>query len=156
MSDFTVIYMAPKYPTGFRPWSCRHKPEFVMCAETRIINDKRGRSGIQIDHLVCLACGAPRPCTVGGNVLVDLTMLLKDKAARNATIGMRVVRLRERWTRIARRLFDANGWNGKHERVARMIDPHLTMRITPFDEAGQDSPIGLFHFDREYVREATP
>jgi hypothetical protein len=125
--SYEVHLRPPPYPDKCRPSCCRHEPQFVMQYDVHVVRTK-GKNHIEIDHSVCLACGLARPCTVGGNILVDLIMLW-ERFGFHAQIGGRVIHLRNKWSRIATYLFDENGWNGKRERIARLIDPHLTMRL---------------------------
>lgn len=148
-STYEVHYLTPDYPDRCFPGRCRHDPQFVMHADLRIVR-VRGRNQIEVDHAVCLACGAPRPCTVGGNVIVDLTMIAGSQGLRCYKFGVRALHLRTRWVSIAARLFGKDGWTGRHERVARMIDPNLTMRLEVTD-AG--SRIGRMSFDAGYLRD---
>jgi hypothetical protein len=157
--SYTVHYLPPAYPAKCRPFKCRHEPQFVMQHAVHIVPAKRGGSKIEIDHSVCLACGLPQGCTVGGNVLVDLQMLW-GRFGFHPAIGDRVLELRDKWSRIASYLFDARGWNGKHARIARLIDPNLTMKLKLQRIKGQPRRItrgttrmAVITFDREYLRE---
>jgi hypothetical protein len=138
----------PDYPVKMSPWRCRHEPQYIICAGARIAPGKRGNV-IEIDHSMCLACGAPRPCTHGGNVFVDCAQILGATVGSNWKIAVRVKRIGERWARIALRLFDESGWNGRHEAVARLIDRNLTMKI-----AVRGHEFLSVKFDREYLRDA--
>lgn len=157
--SYTVHLRPPAYPEKCRPFVCRHEPQFVMQAELHLVPRRRGGNSIEIDHAVCLACGKTMPCTIGGNVLVDLQMLW-GRFGWHAEIGGRILELRSKWSRIASHLFDAKGWNGKHERVARLIDPNLTMKLKLQRISGQPRRItrstarmAVISFDREYLRE---
>lgn len=152
----------PAYPAKCFPARCRHEPQFVMQHAVHIVPCKRGGNTIEIDHAVCLACGKPMPCTIGGNVLVDLNMLF-TKLGWHAGIGGRIIELRDKWSRIAAGLFGPKGWNGRHERIARLIDPTLTMKIK-LQGVGRrlrrrsrinrrERWIGTVSFDRSLVRE---
>lgn len=156
MSRYTVHMRPPTYPKRCFPGRCRHEPQFVMQHDVHIVRKKRVGNQIEVDHAVCLACGMPQPCTIGGNVLVDLHMLWLH-LGWHAVIGARIQHLRERWARLAAGLFDENGWNGRHERIARLIDPPLTMRIFLERPVGPVR-IGTFRFDPSLVRnpEARP
>jgi len=154
-ADYTVSFNPPAYPPGFFPSRCKHEPQFIMCAGTRIAKAKRG-SQIEVDHSVCLACGSAQPCTIGGNILVDLAALWAEKGW-HVQIGMRVMDARDKWARIAAHLFGPKGWNGRHERIARMIDPNLTMRLSFKKSATRDGTrVGFMRFDPAYVRAAAP
>lgn len=153
--SYTVHLHPPAYPDKCRPFACRHEPQFKMTQACHIVARKRGGSQIEYDHMVCLACGLPQPCTIGGNVLVDLTMLL-GRLGWHAEIGARIQLLRSKWSRIATYLFDAKGWNGKHERIARLIDPNLTMKLKLRRIKGQRTRMGVIKFDRHYLREELP
>jgi hypothetical protein len=107
---------------------------------------------VEFDHAVCLACGSTRPCSIGGNVLVDLTMLLQSKAAAHWMIALRMQTLRNKWGRLATYLFDENGWNGRHERIARQIDPKLSMKLTLQPVGQSDVRMGSIRFDPDYLR----
>lgn len=157
--SYTVSYHPPAYPEKCRPFACKHEPQFVMQHAVHIVPRKRGGNSIEIDHAVCLACGKAMPCTIGGNVLVDLHMLW-GHLGWHAQIGGRILELRSKWSRIATYLFDAKGWNGRHERIARLIDPNLTMKLKLQRIKGQPRRItrdvtrmGTISFDREYLRE---
>lgn len=128
MSAYTVHLLPPQYPERCFPSRCSHEPQFTMQAEVRIIRPKRGRARLEVHHAVCLACGAPRPATYGGNIFIDLNALWEE-FGHNALIGSRILVLRGKWARIASHLFGPEGWNGRHERVARLICPDLVMRL---------------------------
>lgn len=154
---YEVHYCPPSYPARLFPGRCKHEPQFVMHADLRLVARKRGGSIIQVDHRVCLACGRSIDATHGGNVLVDLHMLWL-RLGWHPEIGARVLALRDRWFRIATCLFDKKGWNGRHERVARLIDPHLTMKLR-LRSLRRRRPrkllrIGIVSFDRSYLRPA--
>lgn len=156
MSGYEVHLSPPDYPAGCHPWRCKHEPQFVMQADLHLTRPKRGPK-IEIDHSVCFACGKPMPCTVGGNVLVDLQMLW-ERLGWHAKLGARILVLRNKWARIATYLFDETGWNGRRETVARMIDPKLIMRlrIEPIDHPtaiANRHRIGVITFDPSYLRE---
>ena len=148
--DCRIIMKPPAYPDRCFPSRCRHEPQFVMAAHVQPGGRKKS---IEIDHRVCLACGLSLPATHGGNVLQDLEALW-DRFGWNPDIGARIIELRMLWLRIAQHLFNEDGWNGRHERIAKLIDPHLTMRI---EDAGQDAS-GLryvsVHIDDSYLRSA--
>jgi hypothetical protein len=155
--SYTAHLCPPVYPKACFPARCKHEPQFAMHADLRIVKNARGRNQIEIDHAVCLACGATLPCTLGGNVLVDLQMLWQ-RFGFNPQIGARILTLRQKWGRIATYLFNENGWTGRHERIARMIDPHLTMKLR-FDHDGEivsqrDWRVATVSFDASYLREA--
>lgn len=151
MTSYEVHLHPPQYPAKCFPWRCRHPPQFHMCAEVHIVPAKRGGRQIEIDHFVCFGCGLPQTSTFGGNVLVDLQMILMS--ARHWKIAARAEWLRGRWARIAAHLFDGDGWTGRHERIARIIDPNLTMRMhVPTGEPGR-TRMATISIDREYLRE---
>lgn len=159
MSDYEVHLCPPKYPAQCHPWRCRHEPQFVMQANVEIVKRKRGGSIVEVDHAVCLACGKSMASTYGGNVLVDLQMLY-SRFGWHAQIGGRVIELRNKWSRIATYLFGPKGWNGKHEKLARLIDPNLTMKIK-LRRVGkrrrftqQTIRMGTIAFDQSYLRPA--
>lgn len=153
-SEYQVHLLPPPYPESCRPFTCRHEPQFVMSHAVHI-RRVRSHNKVEIDHAVCLACGAPQPCTVGGNVLVDLHLLWR-KFGAHPQIGSRIIQLRERWARIAPYLFDETGWRGRHERVARLIDPPLTMRLAVSPAANQaHDRMGTISFDLTLVRDAS-
>jgi len=151
----TEVHLCPpEYPDACRPWRCRHEPQFVMQADVKIVPLRRGGSTIEIDHAVCLACGKSMGSAYGGNVLVDLHMLWRH-LGWHAKIGSRIITLREKWTRIAMHLFGRDGWNGRHEAIARMIDPHLTMKIRPAPGQGRRKGarrLMFMSFDESYLR----
>lgn len=156
--SYSVHLHPPKYPERCFPSRCRHEPQFMMQQAVHIVPRKRGNA-IEIDHSVCLACGLPQKATIGGNVLVDLQMLYGHLGWHNV-IGARIVELRSKWSRIATYLFDAKGWNGRHERIARLIDPNLTMKLKLQRIKGEPRRItratrrmAVISFDREYLRE---
>lgn len=159
MADYTVSLHPPKYPERMFPGRCTHEPQFVM--QARVTIDKAGtkRAGIVTEHAMCLACGSPRPCSYGGNVFVDLHELWAE-LGWHAEIGARLLAVREKWARIATYLFGPDGWNGRHERIARLIDPKLSMRLVVQDtgrrsESGRRIQIGqVTGFDPSYLREA--
>lgn len=125
--EFEIIICPPAYPNRLHPFHCRHKPEHQLCASMKF---DRASEKIDLRHMICAACGAPLPSTVGGNVLVDLANLL-DQFGLHPDLGKRLQYLRNRYARVAHGLFGPDGWNGRHERWARLIDPNLTMRLIP-------------------------
>jgi hypothetical protein len=160
--SYAVHLHPPAYPEKCRPFRCEHEPQFVMQQAVHLVPRKRGGKSIEIDHAVCLACGLPRPCTVGGNVLVDLNMLW-GHLGWHAQIGARIIELRGKWGRIASYLFGPKGWNGRHERIARLIDPKLTMKLQLQRIKGQPRRVtpntvrmSVVKFDRSYLREELP
>lgn len=130
MSDagYTVHFCPPAYPRALRPFSCRHDPIYQMVKNARIV-----RGAIELDSPMCMACGAPLPGTFGGNVLGCIVECYSS-LGWNAAIGSHLIYLRERYMRIAVKLFGQEGWNGRHRKWAELIDPNLTMRMRP---AGQ-------------------
>jgi hypothetical protein len=157
--SYTVHLHPPAYPEKCRPFACRHEPQFVMQHAVHLVPRRRGGKSIEIDHAVCLACGLPQPCTIGGNVLVDLNMMW-GHLGWHAEIGGRILELRGKWSRIATYLFGPKGWNGKHERIARLIDPNLSMKLKLQRISGQPRRItrgttrmAVITVDREYLRE---
>jgi hypothetical protein len=160
--SYTVHYHPPAYPEKCRPFRCQHEPQFVMQAAVHIVPRKRVGNTIEIDHAVCLACGKAMPCTIGGNVLVDLNMLW-GRLGWHAEIGGRILELRGKWSRIATYLFGPKGWNGRHERIARLIDPDLTMKLKLQRIKGEPRRVtrdtvrmGVISFDRSRMREELP
>lgn len=149
MADYTVRLHPPEYPTRLFPGRCQHQPQFVMQAAVRLGS---GRKPMEIEHSMCLACGLSRPATYGGNVFVDLHRLW-EHLGWHAHIGAQLLHIRGKWARIATYLFDDNGWNGRHERIARLIDPNLTMRLV-VTETGHATRIGQVFADSSYQREA--
>lgn len=150
--EYEVHYHPPEYPETCFPSRCRHEPQYAFAADVHIVEAKGGGNQIEIDHAICLACGATQPCTIGGNILVDCQMILADKGTRHWRIYMRVQQIRDKWSKIATYLFDENGWNGRHERIARMIDPRLTMKLTSEPISGTTTRMGKISFDPDYVR----
>lgn len=150
-ADYEVVLVPPRYPVGLFPRRCQHAPQFVMSAWAYTERDKRGRAKVVTEHSLCLACGLPRPCSYGGNVFVDLHCLW-GVLGWHAEIGARLLTIREKWARIATYLFDEDGWNGRHERVARQIDPLLTMRLV-VHETGGAVRLGQVYADASYQRE---
>jgi hypothetical protein len=151
MADYVVHYHPPVYPARCFPGRCTHEPQFVMQANVELPNRKAGRKQMEVDHMVCLACGKALPATYGGNVLVDLQMLW-GSFGWNAQIGSRIIHLRNKWTRLATYLFDENGWNGRHEAVARLIDPNLTMKLKIESLPGGENRMGTVRYDASYLR----
>lgn len=150
--EYEVHYHPPEYPEKWFPSRCKHEGPFAMLADLHLVAAKGGGRRIEIDHAICMACGTSQPATYGGNVLVDCMMILaSDKATRHWRIAMHVLRIRDRWARIATYLFDEDGWNGKHQRIARMIDPNLTMKLSLEGAAGTVR-MGRIKFDPEYLR----
>lgn len=121
--DYTVHLCPPDYPRHLQPFGCPHKPEFQMCASARIVNSK-----IVLYNAICMACGKPLS---GGNVFACITECFSDDVAYNAVIATHLRYLSERYLRVASKLFDGSGWNGRHRAWAELIDPNLTMRVTP-------------------------
>lgn len=148
---YEVHLHPPDYPERCFPKHCKHAPQFVMQAKVHLVRHKN-RNAIEIDHAVCLACGLPRPCTIGGNILVDLTALIA-RFGWHPKIGARLLFLRRKWTLLATYLFEAEGWNGRHERVARLIDPNLTMKLRHEPVSEGHVRMGTFSFDPSYLRE---
>lgn len=150
-TTYAVHYHPPDYPERLFPGRCQHEPQFGFHANLEIRPGPRGRNQIEIDHAICLACGLPRPCTIGGNVLVDCQMILADHGMRHWRIALQVQHIRDKWSRIATYLFDENGWNGRHERIARLIDPRLTMKLK-LEPCSGKMRLGTISFDPEYIR----
>lgn len=150
-STYEVHYHPPVYPARCFPGRCTHDPKFVMQANVVLPPRKAKRRNIEIDHVVCLACGKSLDATYGGNVLVDLLMLW-DRFGWNAQIGSRIITLRNKWSRIATYLFDENGWNGRHEAIARLIDPNLTMKLRIEALPGGEHRMGTVNYDNSYLR----
>lgn len=151
---YEVHYHPPDYPERCFPSLCQHPPQFKMHADLRLVPTKRGGSKIEIGHAVCLGCGKSQEATYGGNVLVDLSMIYEMQGSKHWKIAQRTLHLRQRWSRIATHLFDEKGWNGRHEKVARMIDPNLTMKLTFQPIAGTTTQrMGTIAFDSSYLRE---
>jgi hypothetical protein len=86
-------------------------------------------------------------------VLVDLLML-HGEFAWHAEIGPRIVAIRDKWARIATYLFDETGWTGRHEAVARQIDPNLTMKLIFEGRPHKKTKVRMarISFDPEYLR----
>jgi hypothetical protein len=150
---YELHYHPPIYPETCSPRQCEHKPEHLFVGDVHIVPNNKGGNDIETDHALCLGCGMPQPCTIGGNVLVDCQVILADKGARHWRIFMRIQQIRDKWARIATYLFDENGWNGRHEKIARIIDPKLTMKLT-FEPIGGTTRIrmGKIKFDPDYLR----
>ena len=129
--NYTLHLCPPDYPTRLFPFTCRHEPEFGMLQRTEF---RKGR--IEIYHAICMACGRPKKSTYGGNALTDGAQCY-EAMGFNAKIGQHLLYLRRRYMRIAVKLFNENGWNGRHRKWAELIDPHLTMRIV-FEGAHPD------------------
>lgn len=151
----SVHYHPPRYPSGFFPSRCTHPPEFSVVSDVKLVETASGEKRMESDHSICLACGLSRPSAYGGNVLVDCQMVMRDHRARNVRIHIRVQQLRDKWARIARHLFDENGWNGRHECVARMIDPKLSMKMRVQATGHGDINIASVQFDPSYLRPIT-
>lgn len=151
--SYTVTMCPPAYPGKLRPFTCRHAPQHHMMA-SMTLDQKRGCKW-NVQHLVCLACGAPLPCTVGGNVLVDLRYLFAE-FGWHPKLHDRIVQLRGRYARLAWRLFDANGWNGRHERWARLIDPNLTMKLALAGEHADGTRMVMCRYDPEFEDDPFP
>ena len=144
---YEVVLRPPAYPSRLFPRRCQHDPQFVMSADVRLGGVGRD---MEIDHSVCLACGSSLPSTYGGNIFVDLHMLWEE-LGWHAEIGARIIFIRGKWAKIATYLFTSDGWNGRHERVARIIDPRLTMKLDLAD-AGHGLRLGTVSYDADYRR----
>lgn len=157
MLEYEVHYYPPKYPKALWPSRCHHHGPDRIQAAVHIVRDQRGKNRIEIDHQVCLVCGLACPATVGGNIFVDLQMLW-ERFGFHAELGARIIYIREKWARIATYLFDRDGWNGRHERIARLIDPRLTMKLcfnaedNPSIMAANRHRVARVLFDPEYLR----
>lgn len=152
---FEVHYHPPVYPDTCFPGRCTHPPEFKIQSHVEIVKRKRGGAAVEIDHVVCLGCGASLGATHGGNVLVDVSMCLATEGPKHWRFALRLAQIRNKWARIATHLFNENGWNGRHQRIAKMIDPNLTMKL--FIEGrvrGSSTQIGRIAFDSTYIRTA--
>ncbi len=152
-SLYEVQHIPPAYPARMFPGRCRHEPQFKLAARCESVRF-RSRTKIEISHHMCLACGRSLPATYGGNVLVDVEMLLAE-FGWHRQLAARLHAIRAKWARIATYLFSERGWTGRHEAVARLIDPNLTMRLA--FETGPDARgvrLGRISFDRSYMREA--
>jgi hypothetical protein len=130
--DYALSAVLVRWPAGLFPGRCKHRPEHVVVADSQFVRPvRRGRVLVAVYHSVCLSCGMARPATVGGNVLADCIALLEADCPilADPALRTRVHFILARWVRLARRLFGREGWNGRHERIARLIDPSLSMRI---------------------------
>lgn len=150
--EYEVHYHPPDYPEKLFPSRCKHEGPDAMCAELHLVPAKGGGRQIEIDHAVCFRCGLPQPATYGGNALVDLSMIAAIQGPKCWKFAIRANYLRDRWSRIATYLFDEKGWNGKHERIAKMIDPRLTMKLILEPVSGTTTRMGKIKFDPEYLR----
>jgi hypothetical protein len=148
--EYEVHYRPPDYPERLFPSRCKHEGPMAMLAELHLVPAKGGGRQIEIDHSVCFGCGLPQVSTYGGNALVDLTMILATQGAKHWKFAQRANFIRGKWARIATYLFDENGWNGRHERIAKIIDPRLTMKL--FIEGEGEVRMGRIKFDQEYLR----
>ena len=123
-ASYTVHLCPPTYPEDLFPFRCRHEGPFQMMAGAR-----GGRRGVELDSPMCMACGSPLPGT-HGNVFSCIAECYAH-IGHNRQIGRQLLYIRRRYLRLALRLFDANGWNGRHRKWAELIDPNLTMRVEP-------------------------
>ena len=152
MALYEVLYLPSDYPTKMFPSRCQHEPQFKMVVNCEIVRGKRGNR-LELDHVLCLACGRSLPATHGGNVLVDVQMLLSDMGSRHWKFAQRLIAIRNKGARLATYLFDESGWTGRHESVARLIDPNLTMRLTfETDPSACGVRLGRISFDQSYLR----
>lgn len=149
--EYEIHYAPPDYPEKCFPSRCRHEGPFAMFAELHLCQAKGAGRQIEIDHAICFNCGLPQESTYGGNVLLTLTLIMQIQGPKHWKFAMHAQHLREKWTRIATYLFDEKGWNGRHERIARMIDRNLTMKLAIEGECGSVR-IGRVSFDEEYLR----
>lgn len=90
---------------------------------------KLDKGKIKLDSPMCMACGSPLPGT-HGNIFSCIAECY-GHVGFNQKIGAQLLYIRDRYLRLATRLFDENGWNGRHRQWAALIDPNLTMRIEP-------------------------
>ncbi len=113
---------------------------------------KVGGTEVEIDHAVCFNCGLPQESTYGGNIIVALTLILQTQgpkhwkfAVRAGAIAGQVVEDHGPY------LFDENGWNGRHKRIARIIDRNLTMKLSLEPGPGKVR-FGRVQHDWDYLR----
>lgn len=113
-STFTVHLCPPDYPRRLFPFRCDHDPKYHMLAGAWYDWSKPKLRPIT-DSAICMACGAPQAGTYGGNVLGCIEAC-RAKFGHNAKIGLQLIYLRDRYLRIAVRLFGEEGWKGAHRR----------------------------------------
>lgn len=148
MSEVEVFMVPPAYPSGLRPFSCEHPGPMQMMTNARSVGHR-----IELSNPICAACGAPLAEKAGGNLLVSIMANYTAYVAIDG-ISSRMIYLRERYGRLAIKLFGPDGWNGRHRKWAELIDPNLTMRMRPFDTAPDGSQVWqVFHDDYPGNRE---
>lgn len=150
--SYTVHLLPPDYPQQLHPFTCPHRPQFHMMAGGIVVKHK-----VEIDSLLCMACGKPLAASYGGNVFSCITECLGSDHGMNAKIAEHLRYLSARYLRVASRLFGPNGWTGWHRRWAEMIDPNLTMRISPAGAYADGTRFFRVNVDESYFsrKEAT-
>lgn len=149
---YEVHYAPPNYPDKCFPSRCKHEGPFAMFAELHLRPNKKGAGRqIEIDHAVCFNCGLMQDSTYGGNVLLALTLINQIQGHKHWKFSLRAQQLRQKWGKIATYLFDENGWNEHHERIARLIDRNLTMKLS-LEHIGGNTQMGTVKYDWEYLR----
>ena len=152
MVDYEVHCAPPDYPEKCFPKRCKHEGQFAMFAELHLRPAAKGRgTQVEIDHAVCFNCGLPQESTYGGNIIVALTLILQTQGPKHWKFAVRAEQLRAKWSRIATYLFDENGWNGRHKRIARIIDRNLTMKLSLEPGPGKVR-FGRVQHDWDYLR----
>lgn len=145
MSEGFSLYLCPpNYPRLLRPGKCSHDPRYQMSAGAKFVQRK-----IELYSPICMACGKPLPGTSGGNVFTCIVECL-GAVGFNIKITTQLRYLSERYLRIARHLFDGDGWTGRHRKWAALIDPNLTMRIWEAGRAPDGTILYSVNADDEY------
>lgn len=148
-----VYLCPPTYPRRLHPFNCVHNPQFNLVANGRLVHESnRPGAKIELDSPLCLACGAPLPGTFGGNVIGCIKSCLHSDVGLQPQIRAQLLYLSQRYLRIAARLFDADGWTGRHRKWAVLIDPNLTMRVVLHPVRNSDQFLVEVHADESYFK----
>lgn len=130
--SFTIHVVPPKYPAKLTPWRrCKHPPQFRLFLDMEAVRAPNGGiKGYDMIGQICFGCGKPLEGSHVSTIFHTLSDMMGEYWAFQPANTARIRYLSDRWTRVAMCLFGPEGWTGRYEHVARMIDPELTMRLT--------------------------
>lgn len=134
----------PRYPAALHPFGCKHGGDMQIMVDARSINHR-----VELICPMCAACGTPLPGRGGGNVFVNISANYAKFVAIDG-ISSRLLYLRDRYGRVAAKLFGPDGWNGRHRKWAQLIDPNLTMRMQFADTGFDGFPVYRITVDEVY------
>lgn len=127
-----IHYVGPPYPLGLVMWRhCKHPAQFRMFVDmTANRNRNGGVRSYDMTGQLCFACGQPLEGRHEGSIFNTLADMLGKDFAFTTSIRQRIEFLQRRWLGAAMWLFGPDGWIGRREKISRMIDPDLTLRIS--------------------------